>query len=66
MQFFRSRFVAEENQRFYVITQAAYLIGLTGHAFAYFRFREFGVVEAAWFNLAFSIPCFALAFLLNR
>lgn len=66
MHLLRSRFVAEENERFYVITQVAYLIGLTGHSLAYARFREMGIVEAAWFNLAFSIPCFALAFLLNR
>lgn len=65
MHFFRSRFVAAENERFYVITQVAYLVGLTGHIYAYVQFRSFGVMEAAWFNLAFSIPCFALALLLN-
>lgn len=66
MNLLRSRFVAEENERFYVITQVAYLVGLTGHVYAYLQFDNYGVVEAAWFNLAFSIPCFALALLLNR
>lgn len=66
MNLFRSRFVDQANERFYVITQVAYLIGLTGHIYAYLQFREFGIAEAAWFNLAFSIPCFALALLMNR
>jgi len=62
---FRSRFVSEENERFFVITQVAYLIGFTGHTYAYFGFREFGILEGAWFNLFYSIPCFAVAFALN-
>ncbi len=66
MNIFRSRFVSEDNERFFVITQVAYLIGFAGHTLVFFQFRGFGILEGMWFNLFYSIPCFAVAFFLNR
>ncbi len=66
MKLFQSTHVLPSNQRFYVITQWAYLIGFCGHILAYLWFKQMGTVEMARLNLFFSIPTFALCFLLNR
>ena len=66
MKLFHSDLVKEQNYRFYIITQWAYVIGFLGHIAAYFRFRMLEVDEMLLFNLIYSIPCFALAFFINR
>ncbi|MEM7549302.1 MAG: adenylate/guanylate cyclase domain-containing protein [Bacteroidota bacterium] len=66
MKLFQSPHVLPSNQRFYVITQWAYLIGFCGHIMAYFSFEQMGIVEMVGVNLYYSIPTFVLCFLLNR
>ena len=58
--------VKQKDERFFVITQVAYIIGALGHALLIVRFRELHVVEMVWFNAFFSVPAFTLAFFLNR
>ena len=65
MKLFRSPHVLPSNQRFYVITQWAYLVGVGGHIMAYLSFGQMGVVEMVRVNLFFSIPIFVLCLFLN-
>ena len=66
MHILRSDKVKAENQRFYTITQWAYVIGFFGHIGALLQFQDLGISEMVWLNITYSIPCFAIAFLLNR
>ncbi|NNF33790.1 MAG: adenylate/guanylate cyclase domain-containing protein [Saprospiraceae bacterium] len=61
-----SPYVKEENHRFYIITQWAYVIGFFGHAAGIIQFKELGISEMVYFNIFYSVPCFAAAFFLNR
>jgi sigma-B regulation protein RsbU (phosphoserine phosphatase) len=58
--------VKQKDERFFVITQIAYIIGALGHAMLIVIFREMQVVEMVWVNALFSVPMFTLAFFLNR
>ena len=65
-KFIYSKNVKPENQRFYIITQVAYIVGASGHVLAGIRFWTFGVLEMVWFNCLFSVPAFIFAFFMNR
>ena len=58
--------VAPENQRFFVITQVAYIVGAVLHAFACIRFWSLQIHELFWFNVFISVPVFVIAFFINR
>lgn len=58
--------LAEEDIKFFRITQIAYLVGVVGHLMAIGLFWLIGVVEMVWFNVLISVPFFSLAYWLNR
>lgn len=55
-----------ENEKFFEITQIAYIVGLVVHCLALVLFWHFKLHEMAWFNLIVSIPIFVFAFIINR
>lgn len=58
--------VADEDLKFFRITQVAYVVGLTGHILAVSAFWSMGVREMVWFNVLVSVPFFSIALFLNR
>ena len=54
------------HQRFFRITQTAYIIGFFGHLSIVFVFYVLQVWELVWFNIIISVPFFSLAYILNR
>ena len=58
--------IASVKQRFYRITQWAYLVGIIGHFAGIFMFKSLGVSEMMWFNIVISVPAFGLALILNH
>ena len=52
--------------RFYSITQAAYIYGFTGHFALFIVFYCLNIKELMWFNCLFSVPIFIIAFVINR
>ncbi len=58
--------IAPENYRFFVITQIAYIVGLTAHLALGILFHFLAVQEMAWFNFFISVPIFSAALALNR
>ncbi len=54
------------HNRFFTITQWAYIFGIFGHAFLGVRFYFMGVVEMVWFNVIISVPFFFFFFFTNR
>ncbi len=58
--------IAPENYRFFVITQIAYIVGLTAHLALGILFHFLDVQEMAGFNFFISVPLFAAALALNR
>ena len=58
--------IAPENYRFFVITQIAYIVGLTAHLALGILFHFLDVKEMAWFNFFISVPLFSAALALNR
>ena len=60
-----SQHILENNQKFFKVTQGAYLFGLIGHALSIFSFSNMGVHEMAIFNASISVPAFAIALLFN-
>jgi hypothetical protein len=58
--------VQPENHRFFVITQWAYIFGISAHLFAGFQFWYLNVHEMVWFNFLFSVPVFIFSFFMNR
>ena len=63
---FAIQHVSAENEKFYKITQAAFLFGLVAHALSIPMYLNIGIQEMVWFNVLFSVPAFAIAILLNR
>ena len=57
--------VRPENQRFYIITQIAYIVGAVCHLGLGFRFLWMGVTEMVLFNFILSVPIFTTALILN-
>jgi sigma-B regulation protein RsbU (phosphoserine phosphatase) len=58
--------ITSENHRFFVITQIAYIVGLTAHLALGILFQFLDVQEMAWFNFFISEPIFSAALVLNR
>jgi adenylate cyclase len=58
--------VAPENQRFFVITQVAYIVGAVLHTLGCIGFRSDQIYEMFWFNVIISVPTFIIAFFINR
>ncbi len=58
--------IAPENHRFFVITQIAYIVGLTAHLALGILFHFLNVQEMARFNFFISVPIFTAALALNR
>ncbi len=58
--------IAPESYRFFVITQIAYIVGLTAHLALGILFHFQDVQEMAWFNFFISVPIFTAALALNR
>ena len=54
------------NNRFFKITQAAYIYGFIGHFILAFIFYFFQIIELMWFNILFSVPAFSISFFVNR
>lgn len=63
---FSTRLISVENEKFFKITQAAFLFGMIAHGLSIPTYFNMGIQEMAWFNIFFSVPAFALAVFLNR
>lgn len=63
---FSTQWISAKNEKFYRITQAAFLFGMLTHGFSIPMFLTLGVLELVWFNAFFSVPAFAIALLFNR
>jgi sigma-B regulation protein RsbU (phosphoserine phosphatase) len=57
--------IAPENAKFFVITRFAYIFGGISHLILGIVFWLLCVKEMAWFNFAYSLPVFCIAFILN-
>jgi class 3 adenylate cyclase len=64
--FLTSKNVQHHNNKFFRITQGAYLLGLLLHLSLILMYKDMGVQEMVFFNVLISVPAFIIAIFLNK
>lgn len=64
--FLTSKNIQSHNNKFFRITQGAYLLGLLMHLSLILMYKDMGVQEMVFFNAFISVPTFITAIFLNK